>query len=374
MARLTLNGMYEYDPTLFEGMVLPEDYDRDALLFEILQRSGQLYPYHQQPLMLKTAIRLWFARNFLNFDRTMEALMSEYDPIENYNRYEDWTRTPDLTDTDQKTGQDSTSHSGNDSLVHSGIDTVANSGMDSTVHSGTDSTVHSGKDTTKNTGTDSTVHFGTDSTVHSGKDTTKNTGTDSNLHTYTNYKETVSELGGKTVEEQVSAFDSGTYQASKKTIETYGDPTDRKTEKAITGSNTDALTHGKQEELTHGHTENLTHGHTENLTHGKQEELTHGHTENFTHGHTENLTHGLTETTTRGTTDTQNFNSSEATTYGSTVTGRHTGTEKYTAHLHGNIGVTTTQQMITQEIELRKYDVYNDIAMRFEHEFLVQVY
>lgn len=326
MARLTLNGMYEYDPTLFEGMVLPEDYDRDSLLFEILQRSGQLYPYHQQPLMLKTAIRLWFARNFLNFDRTMEALMSEYDPIENYNRFEDWTRTPDLTDTDQKTGQDSTAHSGNDSLVHTGTDTVADTGKDTTTHSGKDTTDHSGKDTTDNSGTDST------------------------LHTFTNYKETVTEAGGKTTEEQVSAFDSGTYQASKKTIETYGDPSTRTTEKAITGSNTDALTHGHKEELTHGHKEELTHGH--------KEELEHGHT----------------ETTTRGTTDTQNFNSSEATTYGSTVTGRHTGTEKYTAHLHGNIGVTTTQQMITQEIELRKYDVYNDIAMRFEHEFLVQVY
>ena len=310
MGRLTLNGMYEYDPTLFEGMILPEDYNKDTLLFEILQRSGQLYPYHQQPAMLKTAIRLWFARNFLNFDRTMEALMSEYDPIENYNRHENWTRTPDLSDTNTHTGQDSTAHSGNDSLVHTGIDTVADTGKDTT--------------------------------THSGKDTTKNSGTDSDVHSYTNYKETVTEAGGKTTEEQVSAFDSGTYQASKKTIETYGDPSTRTTEKAITGSNTDALTHGKQEELTHGHKEELEHGHT--------------------------------ETTTRGTTDTQNFNSSEATTYGSTLTGRHTGTEKYTSHIHGNIGVTTSQQMIESEIELRKYDVYNDIALRFEHEFLVQVY
>lgn len=326
MGRLTLNGMYEYDPSLFEGMVLPEDYDRDALLFEILQRSGQLYPYHQQPAMLKTAIRLWFARNFLNFDRTMDALISEYDPIENYNRFEDWTRTPDLSDTNTHTGQDSTAHSGNDSLVRTGQDTVADTGKDTTTHSGKDTTDHSGKDTTDNSGTDST------------------------LHTFSNYKETVTEAGGKTTEEQVSAFDSGTYQASKKTIETYGDPSTRTTAKEITGSNTDALTHGHKEELTHGHKEELTHGH--------KEELEHGHT----------------ETTTRGTTDTQNFNSSEATTYGSTVTGRHTGTEKYTAHLHGNIAVTTTQQMITQEIELRKYDIYNDIAMRFEHEFLVQVY
>ena len=310
MARLTLNGMYEYDNTLFEGMILPPDYNTDALFFEIMNRSGQLYPYHQQPAVLKSAIRLWFARNYLNFDRSMEALTAEYDPVENYNKRLDSTRTPDLTDTDTKAGSDSTAHSGYDSLAHTGIDTVANSGKDTT--------------------------------AHSGKDTTDNSGTDSTVHSYDQYKETVGMSGSHVTEEQVSAYDQSGYQPSKKTIETFGDPTSRKDEKSITGSNTDALTHGHKEELTHGHKEELT--------------------------------HGLTETTTRGTTDTSTYNSSEATTYGTTVTGRHTGNEMYAEHVHGNIGVTTTQDMITQELELRKFDIYVDIAARFEHEFMVQVY
>ena len=331
MARLTLNGMYDYDPSLFDGMILPEDYDKETLLFEILQRSGQLYPYHQQPAMLKTAIRLWFSRNFLNFDRTMEALMSEYDPIENYNRYEDWTRTPNLTDEDKHTGIDSTAHAGTDALVRSGHDTVANTGKDTTTHSGKDTTDHSGKDTTKHSGTDTTTHeYDTDNPYS---------------------EKMVRGAGPHTTEEQVSAYDNSSYQPSKKTIEDWGANASARTDaKEFEGSYEDALAHGHQEELTHGLKEELT------------------------HGHKEELEHGLTETTTRGTTDTQNYNSSESTTYGSTVTGRHTGTESYTSHLHGNIGVTTTQQMITQEIELRKYDIYNDIAMRFEHEFLVQVY
>ena len=275
MARLTLNGMYEYDQTLFDGMILPEDYERDALLFEILQRSGQLYPYHQHPVMLKTAIRLWFSRNFLNFDRTMEALMSEYDPIENYNRFEDWTRTPDLTNTDVKTGSDTLTHSGDDTLSHTGDDTLK----------------HSDKDTT----------------------TYDYTGQDP----YT--EKTVRGEGPHTTEEQVSAYDSGTYQPSKKTIEDWGaNAAARTDEKSLDGK--------YKEELAYGHQEKTT------------------------------------------------YNSDEKTTYGSTVTGRHTGTEKYTAHMHGNIGVTTTQEMITQEIELRKFDIYTDIASRFEHEFLVQVY
>lgn len=342
MARLTLNGMYEYDPTLFEGMVLPEDYDRDALLFEILQRSGQLYPYHQQPGILKTAIRLWFARNFLNFDRIMEALTAEYNPIENYDRYVDWKRTPDLTDTNEKTGDDTLEHTGKDTLEHSGKDTTEHSGKDTTEHSGKDTTEHSGKDTTD----------------HSGKDTTKNSGKDATEFTYTNYKETLDYSGNHTTEEQVAAYDNSSYQASKKTIETFGDPTARKDEKSITGSRKEELTHGKQEELTHG--EKI------ELEHGEQIDLTHGETIDLTHGETVELTHGLTED--------QSYNSKETTTYGSTLTGRHTGTEEYTEHTHGNIGVRSSQELINQEIELRKYDIYVDIAGRFEHEFLVQVY
>ena len=43
--------------------------------------------------------------------------------------------------------------------------------------------------------------------------------------------------------------------------------------------------------------------------------------------------------------------------------------------VHGNIGVTTSQQMIESEMELRaKYDIYKIISREFEREFLVQVY
>ena len=43
--------------------------------------------------------------------------------------------------------------------------------------------------------------------------------------------------------------------------------------------------------------------------------------------------------------------------------------------VHGNIGVTTSQQMIESELSLRaKYDIYKIIAREFEREFLVQIY
>lgn len=49
--------------------------------------------------------------------------------------------------------------------------------------------------------------------------------------------------------------------------------------------------------------------------------------------------------------------------------------ESEDVHVHGNIGVTTNQQMIEAEEELRiKYDLYSMIVTLFEREFIVQIY
>ena len=73
--------------------------------------------------------------------------------------------------------------------------------------------------------------------------------------------------------------------------------------------------------------------------------------------------------------------------YNSTVTNSGSGTdttqteyglkrkEVEDIRVHGNIGVTTSQQMIESEMSLRaKYDIYKIIAIEFEREFLVQIY
>lgn len=85
--------------------------------------------------------------------------------------------------------------------------------------------------------------------------------------------------------------------------------------------------------------------------------------------------------------DTQTQNSTNTTTYDSTVTNTGSGsdttqtdygkkrTETESARVHGNIGVTTAQQMIESEMSLRaKYDIYKIISREFEREFLVQIY
>lgn len=92
MARLTLWGIYQYDKTLFDNIVLPEGIDKDNLISDIMRNSGDLYPYHQVPEYLKSNINFWFARRLFDFERMYEALRVEYSPIENYDRKENTTR------------------------------------------------------------------------------------------------------------------------------------------------------------------------------------------------------------------------------------------------------------------------------------------
>ena len=85
--------------------------------------------------------------------------------------------------------------------------------------------------------------------------------------------------------------------------------------------------------------------------------------------------------------DTETHNSNNTQTYNSTVTNTGSGidktqtdygkqrTETENTRIHGNIGVTTSQQMIESEMSLReKYDIYKIISREFEREFLVQIY
>lgn len=58
----------------------------------------------------------------------------------------------------------------------------------------------------------------------------------------------------------------------------------------------------------------------------------------------------------------------------SNVNGTTTGDVLETSRIHGNIGVMTAGTMITEEINLRRYNIYEDICNRFVDKFLLGVY
>ena len=48
--------------------------------------------------------------------------------------------------------------------------------------------------------------------------------------------------------------------------------------------------------------------------------------------------------------------------------------DEHTSHIHGNIGVTTSQQMLESELEIAKFNIYTTIADLFADEFCIMVY
>ena len=110
---ISLYGFYQYDNTIFDGVNLPSGMDKQTLIELIIEKSGMLYPFHQQPEFLKLNITSWFSRKYRSFDMMWKALNSEYNPIENYDRIEEWTDTPDVEYT-KTGGHSNTIHSEND--------------------------------------------------------------------------------------------------------------------------------------------------------------------------------------------------------------------------------------------------------------------
>lgn len=92
-AKLTLIGMYNYDDTLFDGLQLPDYFDKETLVSTILLAGGEFGALYPNAVFMKQAITLWSAKNQRYFERLAVLMQEEYDPLENYNRRENWDDT-----------------------------------------------------------------------------------------------------------------------------------------------------------------------------------------------------------------------------------------------------------------------------------------
>ena len=95
MMKMTLWGMNQFlDGKLLDFLPdsLPANTFRADIMEELIyMECGDLFPYYQVPLYCKAQIKNFFDRNADQFKRVWEALNSEYNPIENYDRIENWS-------------------------------------------------------------------------------------------------------------------------------------------------------------------------------------------------------------------------------------------------------------------------------------------
>lgn len=105
--RVTIAGLYEWDDTLFDKMEFPESADRQNFIDSLLLSYGDCEPlYPDWDFMHNNAIPAWSRKWKRSIDKVYKVLnLTEYEPLENYDRHEEWTDSPDMTRTSQTTGQ-----------------------------------------------------------------------------------------------------------------------------------------------------------------------------------------------------------------------------------------------------------------------------
>ena len=87
--RLTMIGMYNYDSTIFDGLTLPEGADKSVFVNSFLLEYGECRTLYPDVDFTKLAIANFSRKWSEEIERIYTTLTAEYNPIHNYDRYED---------------------------------------------------------------------------------------------------------------------------------------------------------------------------------------------------------------------------------------------------------------------------------------------
>ena len=320
----------------FEMQTIP-DFDADTLLATIIRNYQSLPTLFEDPDYMYEETEWWWKQHKAQYARMIQAMLAEYNPIENYDRTE--TRTGASTTIGNNSSEKNFSQSIDGESHKTGTETTVLDGE--TKGTGTITEVLDGE--TKGTGTITEVLDGevkgtgtigiveaTDTTVTTDQEDTHNT------------------------ENRVSAFNESTYQNASKIIE---DGT-LDSEVVTDSDSTSTTTRNTKDE-----TDNTT-----TTTRNTKDEVDNTNT---TTRNTKDETDNTT-TVTHNTTDTNDVD----TTSSETVEGTDSSTtnDSYTLRAHGNIGVTTNEQMVSAEILLRLKSFYGIIAKQYSDEMLLSIW
>ena len=350
------------DIDIFEGCTVPAPFNMDIVKNEIMKRCGLLQPVYGEPLVFKGLCKMWFDSNQWNFEHLAKVYNASYSPIENVYESDHWLEKNSGTDKTVNGGKDIDTLSGSDALVNTGKDIDTFSGEDTFTHgethtqSGQDTLTHG--ETHTESGSDTLTHgethtlSGTDTMTHGEKHTLSGTDTVTN---------------GLTTEHQVSAYNSAGYQSDTKNINSGDDKTTYG--KTDTASGDDKTKYGKTDTAsgidTTGYGKTDTASGTDTTGYGKTD--TASGTDTTGYGKIDTMEYGKTETTNYGKRDTMMYGKTEDFTHGHNV--------QYDRLRHGNIGVTSNNQLINQELAmLAKFNPYDWIAAKFERENFLQIY
>ena len=104
-ATLSILGLYNYQPAIFDSLTIPTSVDRETLIDNIIMEAAELELLFPNADILGRLIGNWSKTRLAAWNRMIGALDAEYNPIENTDRYEDHLEdyTRDLKESDNYT-------------------------------------------------------------------------------------------------------------------------------------------------------------------------------------------------------------------------------------------------------------------------------
>lgn len=160
---MSIWGLYQTDNSILDNLQIPEGVDRDILCGTLLIECAELELLYPDFDFMKMFIGLWSSKELPVWQRMLRTMELEYNPIENYDRMEEWNdaKTGNKTVNSSSTGTGLTQSTSADHLFSAGYNS------DALVRTGeTDSTGNSkASSTTTGTGSESS----SDNNTHSGR-------------------------------------------------------------------------------------------------------------------------------------------------------------------------------------------------------------
>lgn len=86
---ISVLGMWQFDNALFDKLLVPEQINKQDVIDTILLECAELPVVYTNWNVLQGAIGLLSKRRFHAWSRMAKALFEDYNPLHNFNRYED---------------------------------------------------------------------------------------------------------------------------------------------------------------------------------------------------------------------------------------------------------------------------------------------
>lgn len=308
-AKITLLGFDGYmksvNDDLFSKLHVPTGIDKDLLINNILFKGGEFEVLYAEPYFMQNMIGVWADKWQHTMERWIKALSIDYNPLENYDRMEDWT--------------DDASRVSNNQMAESSTNASNMIGTNNT------SSNNSGSDTSETSSTN--IHQDSNKSVEETERNESAIASDSS-----------NSAGGGTTTNERSAFDASDYSPHDKSTQTTNGSN---ISTGVTSANGETSTNN--EEINTG----------TNAENSKTE-------------HSNDATANVSNISQNQTSSDETRNKNE--------NGIDNTSSIHSGRMHGNIGVTTSQQMLQAELDIARWNLYDEIADLFLSELTIYIY